>query len=190
VDESDFMEKGAIRRWVLVCDASRALLFAIDFKGESGGARIAARPPVDSTGEPVHARRPRDKRRRFRLIGEYSHPESRAHTHDLVSDCNGRKPGGGFGHRPGVEQDTEPKEVEAQKFARFLRSELERGLYEHAFDELRIFAPPHFLGLLRANLDGELEKRVRGTVSKDFAWLDEPELVRRLSEQLANSFAS
>src|SRR4051812_29876359 len=91
-------------RWVVVCDASRARLFA------DGGI-----------GKPLH---PKDV---------LEHPDSRSRARDLMADATGRKPAGpsagghyggrsvslGFG-RVGVEPDTDPKEVEAEKFAREL----------------------------------------------------------------------
>ena len=81
--------------WILVCDASRARLFA-----ETGPGRA------------------------FSLLASFEHPSSREHVRELMADANGRKPvggsrgagvngrPGGFHGRPGAEPDTDPKEVE------------------------------------------------------------------------------
>jgi protein required for attachment to host cells len=150
--------------WCLVCDASRAHLFR--------------------TKPPGH---------RYELIASFDHPESRARVSDLVADVNGRKPAGGsrgvgvlrsrpggFHGRPGVEADTNPKEVEAQKFARDLATELEKGLDEHAYEALVLVAPPHFLGMVRATVSEQVAKRVEGTIDKDLAAMDPREIERRV----------
>src|SRR5262245_29759651 len=96
--------------WVLVCDAARARLFQVAPKRRGG----------------------------LILLDELEHAESRARVRDLVSDAQGRKPVGpsparaaqgqrGAHGRPGVEPDTNPKEVEAQKFARQLAERLGKG---------------------------------------------------------------
>ncbi|HVY44251.1 MAG TPA: host attachment protein [Minicystis sp.] len=145
--------------WVLVCDASRARLF------QSGDAGYA-------------------------MIAEFSHPLARGHVRrDIVTDANGRKPGGEPNHptnaRPGAQPDTDPKEVEADKFARMLSEGLGRGLVAHAYDDLVIVAPPHFLGELKGALDAQVVKRLRVTVSKDLMWLEPREIAERLDREAA-----
>src|SRR5690349_581307 len=96
-------------RWIVVCDASRARVFKQ--RGRTGG---------------------------YDLVQEIAHPESRAHVRDLVTDATGRKPvgaplGGSYGGRSvslghgriGAAPRSDPKEVEAMKFARELRAMLE-----------------------------------------------------------------
>ncbi len=155
--------------WILVCDASRAHLFE---EREPGGG--------------------------YPLVASFLHPKSRAHVTDLVTDANGRKPvgvsrgvgmvrswQGGIQGRPGVEPDTDPKEVEAQKFARELSATLTRGFDDHRYDALVLVAPPHFLGLLKATLDEPVKKRLEGTVDKDFSPLEPREIERRLRAERA-----
>jgi protein required for attachment to host cells len=151
--------------WVLVCDASRARLFQAASRGE-----------------------------KLTLLDEMEHAESRAHGRDLTTDAPGRKPvgptparGGGsngaYG-RPGAEPDTDPKEVEAQKFARELAERLAKGLNDHAYERLIMTAPPHFLGLMRASVSTQVEKHVGATLDKDFTHLDAAEIARRLENVL------
>ncbi len=148
--------------WILVCDASRARLF-------------------------------RDAPRGKKLVQlqELEHPESRERARDLMADTHGRKPvgpvparagqgqGSGYG-RPGAEPDTDPKDVEAQKFARELAGILEKGLQDHAYERLIIVAPPRFLGTLRGVVSSQVEKHIESTIGKDLTNLDFQELADRL----------
>jgi len=150
--------------WCLVCDESRGLLF-----------REA--PPS----------------RAFELFATFDHPEGRARAIDLVSDAPGRKPvggshgdglggrPGGFPGRPGVEPDTDPKDVEAQKFARELAAALHKGLDDHAYEAWVLVAPPRFLGLVKATVGEQVKKHLRATIDKDLAPLEPREIARRLT---------
>ncbi|APR84387.1 Hypothetical protein A7982_09736 [Minicystis rosea] len=149
--------------WILVCDASRARLFA-----ETGPARD------------------------FSLVGSYEHPASRERVRDLVTDSNGRKAIGGshgvglngrpvgFHGRPGVEPDTDPKDVEAQKFARTLSDVLEKGFDAHAYEALVVTAPPRFLGQLKESMSEKVKRRITLAMDKDLSLLPPRDLVRRL----------
>ncbi|MCC6553023.1 MAG: host attachment protein [Polyangiaceae bacterium] len=162
--------RSTARTWILVCDASRAHLFL---------------------EEP--------RKRSYTLLESFSHEESRARVRDLMADAQGRKPSGntsGIAHggapggatngnylgRPGAAPDTDPKHVEAQKFVRELADALERGLHDHSYDSLVLIAPPQFLGLLRGAVSAQVEKRIEGTVDKNFSWLEQNALVARLRE--------
>lgn len=155
-------------RWILISDASRARLFA-----ERSGT--------------------------WELLEKFEHPESRERARDLMADTNGRKPagpsmGGAYGGRAvshsfgraGVEPDTDPKEVEAQKFARELAGRLERGHFDHAYDNLVIAAPPHFLGLMKGVLSREVEKRVEAFLNKDLTHHDTRQLQEHVEKELAS----
>ena len=141
--------------WILVCDASRARLFQM------------AQPE------------------QFELLEEMEHPASRARRNDLMADTPGRTPNGQPGHqsnhRPGAAPDTDPKEVEAMKFAQELAERLNKGRMEHEFDILVLAAPPHFLGLLKGTLDGQVQKLLAHTVDKDLTKIQARELPERLS---------
>lgn len=156
--------------WVLISDASRARLFAETSRGQ---------------------------RRRFTLLATFDHPESRAHVSDLVTDTTGRKPvggsrgagvngrPGGFFGRPGAEPDTDPKDVEALKFARELAEALARGLADHAYDTLVIAAPPRFLGMMKETIGLQVRRRIEQTIDKDLTLLPPHEVERRIRLSLA-----
>jgi protein required for attachment to host cells len=98
-------------------------------------------------------------------------------------------PGAGVGStylgRPGAAPETDPKEVEAQKFARELADVLERGLNDHAYESLVVVAPSRFLGLLRGSVAKTVRKRIDGTIEKDLTWLERPQLEQRLRQMMA-----
>ena len=138
------------KTWILLCDASRARLFTTNGHGS------------------------------FTEMTAYAHPGSRAHVQDMVSDRPGRRSDNGPGSRSGVSPELEPKEVEALKFACSLATELKRGLNRHAYDELVLAAPPHFLGLVRQCLDSQVANRVVATFDKDFTTLPAREIEQRV----------
>jgi protein required for attachment to host cells len=136
--------------WVLVCDASRARLFAVEGKG-----------------------------RPWKLLRELEHPASRAHGLEITTDKAGRAsvgPGIGSARAPA----TPPKEVEAEHFAQTLADMVEKGCAEDAFGRLVLVAPPHFLGLVRKSLSSQATKRIAGTLDKDLTLVEARHLPERL----------
>lgn len=145
-------------RWVLVANASEASLYVDDARGD------------------------------LHLVRRHEHPQSREKNIDLTTDINGRKPGGGRGAdgRPGAEPQTQPKEVEHQRFARLLATDLERGRVDHAYAKLVLCAPPHFLGLLRNSLDKQTLGQVECSLDKDLTHLDERHVAQAVQSALRN----
>lgn len=146
------------RTFVLVADASRARLYLHN----EGSSQLS-------------------------VAEEFEHPESRAKNLDLASDKPGRafsSGGTGMG-RSAMESPTEPKEVEAEKFARELGHRLAALCDAHAFDDLVIAAPPKFLGLLRGALathHNGVSNRVVAWHEKDYTTVTD---VRELAERLS-----
>jgi len=136
--------------WVLVSDACRARVFVDRGKGK-----------LDE-------------------LEGYACPASREHVKDRVSDRAGLKPAGGQGARTGASQEVDPKEAEARGFARHLAAVLRRRLNEHAFGELVIAAPPHFLGLLRGALDETVARCVVASFDRDYTTLTPADLSGRI----------
>ncbi len=145
------------KTFVLVADGSRARLFA----------------KTDDTSK-------------FALVETFEHPESRAKVHDLMADKPGRTFESGLTNhaRSAKESRTNPKRVEAEKFAREIRQRLATHLDAHAFDDLVVVAPPKFLGLLRSMLSAHdhMVDRVIAWHEKDYTQLtDLSDLAERLS---------
>lgn len=146
-----------MKQWVLVADASRARIFSI--------------PENNKPQKPLP----------WVLEKEFDHPEGRARATELTTDVPGRvKQSFGANSRPAMEEPTDPKEVEAQSFARQLAESLEQGLNRNKFERITLVAPPHFLGLLRGAVNEQVSKRIHQSVNKDLTLLPARELPEHL----------
>lgn len=100
-------------------------------------------------------------------IQHLEHPESRLHNQDLVSS----KPGRGFqsigNSRSAYQQETEPKQVEAIKFATELANLLYAACNKGEFNQLYLIAEPSFLGLLRQHLHANVRKAISAEIAKE-----------------------
>ena len=140
--------------WVLVSDASRAVLYAAD---ERGGD--------------------------WSVVGSYEHPESRLKNSQLSpSEPGHAAKSKGTARHTVMQPDTPPKEAEFEHFAGQLADALTSGARQHRFEGLVLVAPPHFLGLLRSRLSTEAEKHLIGAVDKDYTALAPSELRNRLEQ--------
>jgi len=140
--------------WILVSDASRAVLYATEKREDD-----------------------------WQVIGSYAHPESRLKNSELTPTEPGHslKSKGGSRHTV-MEPDTSPKVAEMEHFAHQLADVLTAGTRQKSFDSVVLVAPPHFLGLLRNCLSTETEKRVITVVHKDFTFADAREARQRLGD--------
>jgi protein required for attachment to host cells len=143
-----------MRTWILLADAGSARLYETT-SGLSG----------------------------WTLVREFSHPESRHRTSELLSDKPGRVRQY-TGQRSTMEPPTPRKKVEVEKFARELARALEEGVNKNAFERLFLVTPPAFLGVLRGKLAPRVEARVAEAIEKDYLHLDEQKLKERLEEHL------
>ncbi|MCA8962493.1 MAG: host attachment protein [Planctomycetes bacterium] len=128
------------RTWIVVSDSSRARIFLDEETGSD-----------------------------WNLVGEIDFPDGRKRVEELVSDQPGSVQQTGMGGgKAGLTPTIDPKEKEAIRFARSLSELLEKSRRAHAFDQLVITAPAHFLGLLRKSLDDETTKLVIQTAHHDY----------------------
>ena len=140
--------------WILVCDSSRARIFEV----------------LD--GESV-----------WRVVEVLGHAESRSKASELVSDHSGQRSSEGAStHHNALAPSSDPKEVEKGRFIHSLATRLDEAMCARLFHRLVLVAPPHTLGLLRAELTRELEKHLMATVDKDLTHFDAPVLAERLRE--------
>jgi len=124
--------------WVIVADASRARLFkAEDRKG-----------PLEE-------------------IGDFTHPASRLHEGDLVSDGEGSLKGPG--NTAELADEPKHRQGEARRFAQQIATELARGLAAGQCSGIYVTAPPKFLGLLREAMSPAVRGRIRGEIVKDLS---------------------
>jgi protein required for attachment to host cells len=126
----------------------------------------------------AHLFREDPRAHRFEMVASFEHPESRSHVSDLVADTQSqtRKP---------APPEAEPKEVEAQKFARELGAAIEHERFAKPDEAVGLVAPPHFLGLIRGVLGERGGRRVEVSIDKDLAVLAPREIERRLRAERA-----
>lgn len=112
------------------------------------------------------------------------HPRSRLHGGDLVSD-RPSSDGGAVGQgRHVIDARTQPKEHEAETFAKEIAKHLERARLERKYQRLVLIAPPAFLGKLRENLDNKVLDLVVGQVDKNLVMHPVEELRQHLVQVL------
>lgn len=144
--------------WILVADAARARLL----KYAGFGAELV-------------------------LLDEWTHPESRTQSHNLVTDRPGRVaqshqgPHPGHGSKSAMEPDVTPKEAEHEVFARLLVAKLAEGVNEIPELHIVLVANPRFLGSLRRLASEQVRKHIVASQDKDYTALT----LRELSQQLA-----
>lgn len=145
--------------WFLVCDAGRARVLSYE-----------------------------KHRKTWDIVEAIDHPAGRARTIDLVGDKPGRvQQSGHSATRPGMEPQTDPSDVVAERFARRLGGMLEDGRNENRFSRLVLVAPPRFLGLLRKELEATpVAEHVAASIDKDYTRFDLRELEERLEPHCAD----
>ncbi|HEX7670523.1 MAG TPA: host attachment protein [Polyangiaceae bacterium] len=111
--------------------------------------------------------------RKLGVVGQFDNPSGRRTDEDIEAgqpqrtfDRHGR------GHDP----RSSPHEHAAEAFARDLAAELRSGRTERHVDRIVLVAEPHFLGLLRHELDEATSRLVASSVAKDLVKCDAHEL--------------
>jgi protein required for attachment to host cells len=145
--------------WVTVCDAAKARLFEL------------------RSGDPS-----------WHVVELVLHAESRTKSSDLVGDRSGsRSSEGASVHHNALAPGSSPKDNEKEHFAHSLATTLDQAMRAGRFGKWILVAPPHFLGLMRKELTGELEKHLVATVDKDLNDLDVHALAERLRDVTQNA---
>lgn len=112
-----------------------------------------------------------------------THEESRSKASELVSNHSGSRSSEGRSvHHNALAPGTSPKDVEKDRFAHSLATTLNRALRAGRFRKWVLVAEPHFVGLVKKELTGELEKHLLATVEKDLTHLDDRALVEQLRD--------
>lgn len=110
-----------------------------------------------------------EKAHKLKEIFHLEHPESGLHNRDLISS----KPGRGFQSidkgttRSAYQPETEPKQIEAIKFASEIASLLYSASTKGEFQNLYLIADPSFLGLLRQHIHPQIQKHVIAEIPKE-----------------------
>lgn len=95
----------------------------------------------------------------------FEHPEGRLRNHELVSDAPGVSMGSGYSQSSPTQKE-EPTIHETQRFAQRLAKRLAELRIAHPVTKVYLVAEPHFLGVLRAELDEATRRCVSGEVHR------------------------
>jgi protein required for attachment to host cells len=98
-------------------------------------------------------------------VMDLSHPASLQHASEMASDAPGMSSVKGMPSKFGMEEIVSPKEEEAIRFAKQVAEALQAGLAD--YERLYLIAAPHFLGLLRKDLDKAVQAKVVKEIDKD-----------------------
>lgn len=113
-----------------------------------------------------------------------THSESRAHEGDLRTGGKGEVHDSGGSGQHQADPQTSTSEKHADIFAKQVAEHLKQALNDNAFSTLVIAAAPAFLGLLRDQMDGPLEKSVKTTIDKNWAQHDQQQIEKLVNNQL------
>jgi len=114
-------------------------------------------------------------------IADLAHPESGFHNQDLVSSKPGHSTKRGGVNGVSYQPEHEPKQLEADKFARYLGDYLSTAQQKGDYDRLYIIAAPTFLGLLRQHISPEVQKMIISEEAKDLASFSHAAIEKHLS---------
>ena len=117
------------------------------------------------------------------LVKELIHPESRQKNGELVSDRSGAMGAVGSGGGS-MQPQTLPKQHEAKVFAQEIAQALYQGRTSNAFKRAILVAPPAFMGLLNAVIDGPTAQLITDRFEKDHTKTPENELGDRLGSTI------
>jgi protein required for attachment to host cells len=100
-------------------------------------------------------------------IHHMEHPESKLHNQDLISSKPGRAFQSGGVTRHAYQPETQPRQLEAMKFATDISKFLVEAHRKGDFNRLYVLAEPHFLGILRKHLNGEVRKTIVAEIPRE-----------------------
>lgn len=118
----------------------------------------------------------RKSRKDFKLVGSLTNPEAKLNEGERVSDRNGSMAQSNGHGQQSFTPKTTAKEHNEEIFAKEINEFLEKNRNQNKFDDLEIVAAPSFLGVIRNNLDKELNKQVSNCLNKDFSQRSDDEI--------------
>ena len=110
------------------------------------------------------------------LIKEINHPDNKLRDIEITSD----KPGhykSGIAGRGAFSQQTDPKEILIDDFARDISRELDHGRTTNAYTEIVLFALPHMHGLINHHMNKHVKSMITHAVEKDVMQITTKELL-------------
>lgn len=119
-----------------------------------------------------------------RLAHEIDNPMGRRRTSDIMSDRMGYRGNHPSNWQQSVPQQTDPVEVEDERFAREIAEYMENLVDEGRVSTFSLFTPPDLLGRLRKHLSKRVEERVIQEEAAGLTNVPTAELVERLREMV------
>lgn len=116
------------------------------------------------------------------FVIEFEHPDSRKKRMDLVTDRPGHFQTSHTA-RSAYENHIDPKEREADHFAKEISLYLEEKLKKKAFDYLILVASIQFFSLLKKHLSTHVANTIIRSIHKDHVHQSEPELRSILNQR-------
>ncbi len=142
--------------WIVVADGSRARIFE----------RRAVNGPLTE-------------------IESFENPIARLKPSDLLTDSAGQQKRSGTSvARGAIEASSLPDEVEEDRFANRLASQLGDAANRGSYSDLVIMAAPRFLGTLRSGLPPAARNRVVVEMAKNFTTAPAAEIQKHLDAAL------
>ncbi len=145
----------AMQKWVVVTDSNTAHIYTQDLNGHK---------------EPL------------KLLHTLEHPESKLKDTELVSGSPGHYKTSGDSRGTYVPR-TDPKENEIDKFAQQIAHHLDQGRAQNQYEQLYIFADPHFYGLMAMHMNKHVKDMVKKVVQKDYMHLNENQLLDEINKK-------
>ncbi len=113
---------------------------------------------------------------------DLSHPESSLHASEMASDAPGMSSVKNMESKFGMEEIVSPKEEEAIRFAKQLAEVMHKSLAD--YERLYLVAAPHFLGLLRKDMDKAVQAKLAAVIDKDLSKHSVEDIRAHLPEHL------
>jgi protein required for attachment to host cells len=147
-------ENNMSKHWIVVADQSKARIFTVD-----------------------------EPRGELQELEHLDHPAGRDQAKTLGSDRPGRSFDSSGQGRHAMGASVEPKEQEAIRFARQVGDHLRAACHAGHCNRLLLVAGPHFMGLLKDQLDSLTDVKVSRIV-KNLGQYDPREIRSHLPERL------
>lgn len=109
---------------------------------------------------------------------DFVHEAAHLSNQELVADAAGKS----VDQHGSLDPATSAKAHEEEMFAKALAKHLKELHNRDHYEKLVLVAPPKFLGLLRGELHGTLDKLVIKTLDKDLTSCRVDELIKRLNK--------
>lgn len=120
---------------------------------------------------------------KLKLITELSHPQSRMHDSQIVSDKSGRY-GAKNMSADSYAEATDPQKNEMDIFAREVVNHLETSRASKIFHDLVLVVAPSFYGLLNSHMHQQLKSLVSLVIEKDYTKDSDKDLEKHLKQQI------